>query len=93
MLQRCREMNFKLNKSKVEYRVPVVKYVGHLITNNGIKVDPEKVRGIVEMPSPIDVSGVQRALGLAQYVAKFTPNLSEVTAPLRVLTQEDIKWH
>ena len=34
------------NKSKVEYRVPEVKYVGHLITNNGIKVDPEKVRAI-----------------------------------------------
>lgn len=44
MLQRCREMNFKLNKSKVEFRVPEVRYVGHLITNSGIKVDPEKVR-------------------------------------------------
>nr|XP_022295054.1 uncharacterized protein K02A2.6-like [Crassostrea virginica] len=93
MLQRCREMNFKLNKSKVEYRVPEVKYVGHLITNNGIKVDPEKVRAIVEMPSPIDVSGVKRVLGLVQYVAKFIPNLSDVTAPLRVLTQEDVAWH
>ena len=36
MLQRCREMNFKLNKSKVEFRVPEVRYVGHLITNSGI---------------------------------------------------------
>jgi hypothetical protein len=93
MLQRCREVNFKLNKSKVAFRVPEVKYVGHLITNRGIKVDPEKVRAIDEMPSPIDVSGVKRVLGLVQYVAKFIPNLSDVTAPLRLLTQEDIEWH
>ena len=93
MLQRCREMNFKLKKSKVEYRVSEVKYVGHLITNNGIKVDPEKACAIAEMPLPIDVSGVKRVLGLVQYVAKSIPNLSDVTVPLRVLTQEDVKWH
>lgn len=62
MLQRCREMNFKLNKRKVEFRVPEVRYVGHLITNSGIKVDPEKVRAIVDMPAPRDVSGVKRIL-------------------------------
>ncbi|XP_056017509.1 uncharacterized protein K02A2.6-like [Ostrea edulis] len=93
MLQRCREMNFKLNKNKVEFRVPEVRYVGHLITNNGIKVDPEKVRAIVEMPPPDDVSGVKRVLGVVQYVSKFIPNLSDVTAPLRILLQQDVEWH
>lgn len=93
MLQRCREMNFKLNKSKVEFRVPEVRYVGHLITNSGIKVDPEKVRAIVDMPAPKDVSGVKRILGVVQYVAKFIPNLSDVTAPLRTLLQQDVEWH
>ena len=59
-------MEFKLNKSKVEYRVPEVLYSGHLITNNGTKVDPEKVRAIVEMPSPINVSGIRRVSGLVR---------------------------
>ena len=45
------------------------------------------------MPSPIDVSGVNRVLGLIQSVGKLSPNLSDVTAPLRVLTQEDVKWY
>ena len=46
-------MNFKLNKSNEQYRAPKVK-----ITNNGINVDPEKVRVIVKMPSFIDESEV-----------------------------------
>ena len=43
MMERCREMNFKLNKGKSELRVQEVKYVGHLISQSGVKVDPEKV--------------------------------------------------
>lgn len=96
MLQRCREMNFKLKKSKVEFRVPEARYVGHLITNSGIKVDLEKVRAMVDMPAPKNVSGVERILGVVQYVAKFNPNLSDVTASLRTLRtllQQDVKWH
>lgn len=92
MLQRCREMNFTLNKSKVEFRVPEVRYmyVGHLITNSGIKVDPEKARAIVDMPAPKDVSGVKCILGVVQYVAKFIPNLSDMTALLRTLLQQNV---
>lgn len=60
----------------MEFRVPEVRYVGHLITNSGIKVDPEKVRVIVDMPAPKDESGVKRILGVVQYVAKIIPNLS-----------------
>lgn len=74
----------------MEFRVPKVRYVGHLITNSGIKVDPEKVRVIVDMPAPKDESGVKHILGVVQYVAKFIPNLSEVTAPLCTLLQPDM---
>jgi hypothetical protein len=38
-------MNFKLNKSKFELRAPEVQYVGHVISKDGLKVSPEKVRG------------------------------------------------
>lgn len=45
------------------------------------------------MPTPKDVSEVERILGVVQYVAKFIPNLSDVTAPLRTLLQQDVEWH
>lgn len=44
------------------------------------------------MPPPTDKLGVQRLLGLAQYLAKFLPHLSDTTKPLRDLTQNDVQW-
>ena len=45
------------------------------------------------MPKPEDKQGVQRLLGMVNYVAKFAPNISEVTAPLRELLKKDVAWH
>ena len=44
------------------------------------------------MPPPQDVAAVQRLLGLAQYLSKFLPHLSDITKPLRELTQKDTVW-
>ena len=55
-------------------------------------VDPDKVRAICEMPPPQNVAAVQRLLGLAQYLSKFLPHLSNITKPLRELTQKETEW-
>ena len=44
------------------------------------------------MPTPTDKAGVQRLLGLVQYLGNFIPNLSDMTKPLRALMQQDVKW-
>ena len=44
------------------------------------------------MPASTDKTGVQRLLGLAQYLSKFLPHLSDLTKPLRELTQKEIEW-
>jgi hypothetical protein len=64
-----------------------------VISKDGLKVSPEKVRAIQEMPAPTDVAGVKRVLGLVQYLAKFIPNLSDVSDPLRILVKNDVQWH
>lgn len=46
----------------------------------------------MEMPAPVDKTGVRRFLGLMQYVAKFIPNLSTVSAPLRELTEKEVQF-
>ena len=63
-----------------------------MATDKGLEVDPAKVRAISEMPAPTDKLGVQRLLGLAQYLAKFLPHHSDVTKPLRDLTQSYVLW-
>ena len=67
-------------------------FIGHMATDKGLEVDPAKVRAISEMPAPTDKLGVHRLLGLAQYLAKFLPHHSDVTKPLRDLTQSNVLW-
>ena len=67
-------------------------FLGHVATDKGLRVDPTKVQAIKEMPQPTDVPGVRRLLGMVQYLAKFLPHLSDVTKPLRDLTQKDVEW-
>ena len=58
LMERCRERNLKLNKDKLKLKLKEVTFKGHLITNEGLKMDPEKVRAVLDMPKPTDVSGV-----------------------------------
>ena len=91
-LKRCEAKNVRLNPEKLKLRQSQVLFIGHMATDQGLEVDPAKVRAIIEMPAPTDKLGVQRLLGLAQYLAKFLPHLSDVTKPLRDLTQSNVLW-
>ena len=69
-----------------------MRFIGHVATSDGLGIDPTKVKAIIDMPDPTDLAGVQRLLGLAQYLAKFLPHLSDITKPLRNLTRSDTDW-
>ena len=91
-LERCAVKHLKLNDKKMRLRLQEVPFIGHVATSEGLCVDPYKVQAILEMPPPTDVAGVQRLLGLAQYLSKFLPHLSDITKPLRELTQKETEW-
>ena len=92
-LQRCRERGVLLNKDKCELRCPEVPFMGHLVTNEGLKPDPAKIEAIEHMEKPEDVAAVKRFIGFVNYLAKFLPKLSDVVEPLRQLTRNDVEWH
>ena len=91
-LQRCSERGVKLNPEKMRLRLREVPFIGHVVTDKGLRADAEKARAIAEMPPPTDVKGVQRLLGMIQYLSKFLPSLSDMTKPLRDLTQKETEW-
>ncbi|PFX11501.1 Retrovirus-related Pol polyprotein [Stylophora pistillata] len=91
-LERCDERNVRLNPEKIKLRQSEVLFIGHVASDKGLQVDPAKVRAMTEMLVPTDKAAVQRLLGLAQYLAKFLPHLSDITKPLRDLTQRDVDW-
>ena len=95
LLTRARRVNLKLNKDKCKFLMKELPYIGHLITNGGVKADPGKIRAITEMKAPIDSDGVRRFLGHVNYLAKFVPNCSAECEPLRRLVgvaDKDFIW-
>ena len=62
--------------------------MGHLLTKDGLCPDPAKIRSIKDMPRPDSKKAVERFLGCLQYLSRFLPQLAEVAAPLRLLTEQ-----
>lgn len=91
-LSRCREKNIKLNAEKFRLRQQDVPYIGHLLTADGLKIDPEKIRAVRSMPKPTDVKGVQRLMGMVNYLSKFYKHLSDDCEILRQLTHKENMW-
>ena len=92
LLQRCVERGVQLNLKKCQFYADSFTFLGHVISANGVRVDPEKESAVINMPTPKDVHELRRFCGMTQYFSKFLPQLSEVQAPLRELTQKNVQW-
>ena len=68
-----------------------VKFMGHLITKDGLKTDPEKIKAVQEMPRPTSKK-LLGLLGFVNYLSKFLLKLSEVVQPLRVMSAKEAKF-
>ena len=88
-LDRCQENNLTLNRSKCEFGLSELNYVGHVLTSEGVRADPEKVSSVQKMPAPKSKEDVKTFLGTVTYLSKFIPNLSQESAPLRKLLNKD----
>ena len=79
LLERCRMQSLKINKDKMKYKLEEVKFIGHIITKNGIKPDDDKILAIKELKAPNNLKELKTFLGMINYLAKFLPSLSEET--------------
>ena len=80
------------NFEKCEFAKSSITYLGHVVSANGIRADPSKVRAIKQMQKPKDVSDMRCFLGMANQLGKLIPNLATVTQPLRDLLQKKNQW-
>ena len=72
-LKRTSKKSLKLNKEKCKILQREVPYVGHLLTTEGLKIDPQKVKAIQEMPEPKKKEDVKRLLGFVQFLSRYLP--------------------
>ena len=92
LLDRAKQVNLKLNKSKMNLRKPEVKFMGHVITKDGLKPDPNKIKAVEEMPRPTCKKETLSLLGFINHLSKFLPRLSDVAQTLRDLTMKDARF-
>lgn len=92
VVERARKLNVKFNPKKLQYRVNEVKYLGFVFNKCGMKPDPEHVKAIMSLEAPSNKKELQRILGMVNYLRKFIPNMSEVTAPLRELLKTSVHF-
>lgn len=92
VLSRMQQAKVTLNTKKCQFSVQHVTFLGQMIDASGIHPDREKIRAILDMPEPVDVSGVRRFLGMVNQLGKFTPHLAEITKPMRDLLCKKNDW-
>ena len=73
LLQRARKVNLKFNSKKLNLRKPEVKYMGHVLSTEGLKPDPDKIQAVSKMPKPTCKQETLSLLGFVNYLAKFLP--------------------
>ena len=91
-LQRLNDVGARLNKEKCVFSTDQLVFFGHVFSKSGIKADPEKIKTIIEAPTPKNVPEIRSFLGMTQYVSRFIPNYASTTEPLRKLTKKDMAW-
>lgn len=85
VFQRIHKYNLKLKASKCEFFQSQVTYLGHVVSEEGIKTDPEKIRVLKEWPVPKSVKDVRKFLGFTGYYRRFIKGFASVVRPLNDL--------
>ena len=88
-LERIKKYNLRLNHKKCIFGVTSGKLLGHLISYNGIKIDPEKVKAIQEMPALKMEKEIRGFLGRLQYISQFIFKLTSICDPIFKLLRKD----
>jgi hypothetical protein len=94
VLQKLRGHQLYAKFSKCDFWLKEVSFLGHIITDEGISVDPAKVEDVLKWESPRTVKEIRSFLGLVGYYRRFIEGFSKIVKPLATLLEKDreFKW-
>ena len=92
VLRRIQSAGVTLNKDKCKFSMSQASFLGHIIDETGIRADPEKTAAIQNIEPPRTIPELGRFLGMVNQLGKFSPNLAQITQPLRELLKKAHIW-
>ena len=94
VLQTLREHKLYAKMSKCEFWMKEVKFLGHVVSEQGVAVDPAKIEAVIKWEPPKNVMEVRSFLGLAGYYRRFVEGFSKLAMPMTRLTKkrEKLLW-
>ena len=92
-LERIRDSGMTLKKEKCQFGMTEVKFLGHLVSVQGIKPDPDKVTAIMALTPPTCKREARSLMGMVNYLNKFSKKLAEISGPIYAVTgASDFVW-
>jgi len=92
VLQTLRENQLYAKLDKCEFWLKEVVFLGHVISAEGIFVDPRKVEAVLKRERPTNVTKIRSFLGLAGYYRRFIEGFSTIASPLTKLTRKKVRF-
>ena len=92
VIKRLEENNLYVKPEKCRWKVREVEFLGVVIGSEGIKMEEEKVKGVLEWPTPKCIKDIQKFLGLANYYHQFIEGFASIARPLYDMVKKDKKW-
>lgn len=86
VLDKLRQANLTVNLDKCRFFRGQLKYLGYVVDSYGLRTDPEKVKAIMDYPTPTCRRDIKRFLGTATWYRRFVPQFSTIAGPLNKLT-------
>ena len=79
-----------INLEKCEFGCSEVKYLGFVVNEKGLIMDEDKIKPILEFPTPQNVKQLQKIIGMTSWYRRFIPKFSEIMEPLHTLLRKGI---
>ena len=92
VLRRLEENDLFVKLEKCVWKVKEVGFLGVIIGEDRVRIEKEKVQGVINWPVPKSVKDVQKFLGLANYYRWFVKDFDRIAKPLHKITRKEIKW-
>ncbi|XP_037930955.1 uncharacterized mitochondrial protein AtMg00860-like [Teleopsis dalmanni] len=92
VLRRLREARLKINIPKCKFFMDEIKYLGHVVSNQGIHTDPDKIAAIKELAPPTNLKELRRYLEIASWYRRFVPEFLNTIQPMTALLKKGKKW-